>query len=139
MIESTSLVYNNQLKFIDDYLLKNKQRTSAKRISAEDLFKPGSSPSLLSIRFPSQETITARVKLKPPGKKSRNTWKIIRKQYKNNKVKIAPTWNDKFELQDGSYVVPDIQDYNEYMIKKTIKQQQFLLFMFKSIELTIID
>ena len=46
-------------------------------------------------------------------------WKIIRKQYKNNKVKIAPTWNDKFELQDGSYVVPDIQDYNEYMIKKT--------------------
>ena len=27
------------------------------------------------------------------------TWKTIRKQYKNNKLKIiAPTWNDKFEL-----------------------------------------
>ena len=26
------------------------------------------------------------------------TWKNIRKQYKNNKLKIiAPTWNDKFE------------------------------------------
>ena len=76
MIESTSLVYNNQLKFIDDYLLKNKQRTPAKRISAEDLFKPGSSSSLLSIRFPSQETITARVKLKPPGKKAGTCGKL---------------------------------------------------------------
>ena len=27
------------------------------------------------------------------------TWKNIRKQYKNNKLKIiAPTWNDEFEL-----------------------------------------
>ena len=23
----------------------------------------------------------------------------------------APTWNDKFELPDGSYFVSDIQDY----------------------------
>ena len=30
----------------------------------------------------------------------------------------APTWNDKFELHDGSYSVPDIQDYFEYIIKK---------------------
>ena len=30
------------------------------------------------------------------------TWKNIRKQYKNNKLKvIAPTWNDEFELPDG--------------------------------------
>ena len=29
-------------------------------------------------------------------------WKNIRKQYKNNKLKvIAPTWNDKFKLPDG--------------------------------------
>ena len=41
------------------------------------------------------------------------TWKNIRKQYKNNKLKIiAPTWNDEFELSDGSYSVSDIQDYN---------------------------
>ena len=31
------------------------------------------------------------------------TWKNIRQQYKNNKPKIlAPTWNDEFELPDGS-------------------------------------
>ena len=29
------------------------------------------------------------------------TWKNIRKQYKNNKLKIiASTWNDEFELPD---------------------------------------
>ena len=45
-------------------------------------------------------------------------WKNIRKQYKNNKLKIiAPTWNDEFELPDGSYSVVDIQDYIEYIIK----------------------
>ena len=37
------------------------------------------------------------------------TWKNIRKQYKNNKLKIiAPTWNDESELPDGSYSVSDI-------------------------------
>ena len=42
----------------------------------------------------------------------------IRKHYKNNKLKIiAPTWNDEFELPDGSYYVSDIQDYIEYIIK----------------------
>ena len=39
--------------------------------------------------------------------------------YKNNKFKIsAPTWNEEFELPDGSYCVSDIQDYFEYIIKK---------------------
>ena len=37
----------------------------------------------------------------------------------NNKFKIsATTWNDEFELPDGSYSVPDIQDYFEYILKK---------------------
>ena len=37
----------------------------------------------------------------------------------NNKFKIsAPTWNDKFELPDGSYPVSDIQDYFEYILIK---------------------
>ena len=45
-------------------------------------------------------------------------WKKIRKQYKNNKFKIkAPTWNDEFELPNGSYSVSDIQDYVKYMSK----------------------
>ena len=37
------------------------------------------------------------------------TWKNIRKQNKNNKLKIiAPTWNDDPELPDGSHSVSDI-------------------------------
>ena len=47
------------------------------------------------------------------------TWKNINSSYNNNKFKIsAPTWNDKFELPDGSYSVSDIQDYFEYILKK---------------------
>ena len=43
----------------------------------------------------------------------------MRKQYKKNKLKvIAPTWNDEFELPDGSSSVSDIQDYIGYIIKK---------------------
>ena len=34
------------------------------------------------------------------------TWKNIKNLYNNNKFKIsAPTWNDKFELPDGSYSI----------------------------------
>ena len=44
------------------------------------------------------------------------TWKNIKKSYKNNKFKIsALTWNEEFELPDGSYSVSDIQDYFEYI------------------------
>ena len=47
------------------------------------------------------------------------TLENIRKQYKNNKLKIiAPTWNDEFELLDGFYSVSNIQDYMEFIIKK---------------------
>ena len=30
----------------------------------------------------------------------------------------APTWNDEFNLPDGSYSVFDIQDYFKYIIEK---------------------
>ena len=47
------------------------------------------------------------------------TWKNIKSSYNNNKFKIsASTWNDEFELLDGSYSVSDIQDYFEYILKK---------------------
>ena len=47
------------------------------------------------------------------------TWKNKKSTYNNNKFKIsAPTWNDEFELPDGSYSVSDIQDYFEYILKK---------------------
>ena len=45
--------------------------------------------------------------------------KNIRSEYNNRKFKIsAPTWNDEFNLPDGSYSISDIQDYFEYIIKK---------------------
>ena len=43
----------------------------------------------------------------------------MKKSFKNNKFKmLAPTWNEEFELSDGSYYVSDIQDYFEYIFKK---------------------
>ena len=46
------------------------------------------------------------------------TWKNIKSSYNNIKFKIsAPTWNDEFELPDGSYSVSDIQDYFEHILK----------------------
>ena len=46
-------------------------------------------------------------------------WKNIKTEYKNNKFKIsAPTWNETFDLADGSYSIDDIQDYFEFIIKK---------------------
>ena len=47
------------------------------------------------------------------------TWKNIKTEYNNNKFKIsAPTWNETFDLTDGSYTIDDIQDYFEFIIKK---------------------
>ena len=40
------------------------------------------------------------------------TWKNIKSESNNNKFKIlAPTWNDIFDLPDGSHSITDIQDY----------------------------
>ena len=48
------------------------------------------------------------------------TCKNLKRSYNNNKYRIsAPTWNDIFELPDGSYSVSNIQDYFEYILKKT--------------------
>ena len=47
------------------------------------------------------------------------TWKNIKKSCKNNKFKMsAPTWNEEYELPDGSYSVSNIQVYFEYILKK---------------------
>ena len=47
------------------------------------------------------------------------TWKNIKSEYNNNKFKIlAPSWNNTFDLPDGSYYIADIQDYFEFIIKK---------------------
>ena len=47
------------------------------------------------------------------------TWKNIKSEYNNNKFKIsAPTWNEPFDLLDGSCSIDDIQNYFEFIIKK---------------------
>ena len=49
-----------------------------------------------------------------------HAWKKkIKGSYKKNNFKIsAPTWNEEFELPDGSYSVSDIQDYFKHILKK---------------------
>ena len=67
---------------------------------------------------------TDRLNLKNPNKNMAlanlsiyYTWKNIKSEYNNNKFKIsAPTWNDEFNLPDGSYSFFDKQDYFEYII-----------------------
>ena len=47
------------------------------------------------------------------------TWKNIKSECNNNKFKKhAPTWNDEFNLPNGSYSVSDINNYFLYVIKK---------------------
>ena len=47
------------------------------------------------------------------------TWKNVKSIYNNNKFQIsAPTWNDTFDLTDGSYNIPAIQNYIKYIITK---------------------
>ena len=47
-------------------------------------------------------------------------WRNVKSLYNNNKFKVsAPTWNDEFDLPDGSYSISDIKDYFEYVIYKT--------------------
>ena len=49
------------------------------------------------------------------------TWKNVRKQGKNNKLKtITPTWNDEFELPNG-YSVSDINHKLVFTIKDEYK------------------
>ena len=70
--------------------------------------------------------LTDKLNLKNPNKNialanlsTYYTWKNIKSKYNNNKFKIsASTWNDTFDLPDGSYSIYDIQDYFEFVIKK---------------------
>ena len=47
------------------------------------------------------------------------TWKNIKSEYNIKKFKIsAPTWNETFDVPDGSYTIDDIQDYFEFIMEK---------------------
>ena len=50
------------------------------------------------------------------------TWRNIKSSYNNNKFKISTsTWNEEFNLPDGSYSVSDTQDYFDYILKNVMK------------------
>ena len=69
------------------------------------------------------------------------TWKNIKSEYNNNKFKISTsTWNDTFDLPDGSYSIDDIQDYFNYVIKKheTIKNTPQVLIYINKIKNRIV-
>ena len=47
------------------------------------------------------------------------TWRNIKSACNNNKFKVSvSTWDDTFDLPDGSYSIADIQDNFEFIIKK---------------------
>ena len=60
-------------------------------------------------------TLADKLNLKDPNKNMTltklsiyYTWKNIKSAYNNNKIKIsAPTWNDEFDLPDGSYSISE--------------------------------
>ena len=65
-------------------------------------------------------------------------WKNIKSKYNNNKLKIsAPTWNDTFDLPDGSYSMADIQHYFEFIITKHEFFTEIHQFKFIQIKLKI--
>ena len=46
-------------------------------------------------------------------------WKNIKSSYNNNKLKISSaTWDDEFELSDGSYPYQILKIIFEYLLKK---------------------
>ena len=54
------------------------------------------------------------------------TWQNVKEEYKNNKFKlIGPTWDETFDIPDGSYTITDIQDYFFTLFKKTKLLRQF--------------
>ena len=69
---------------------------------------------------------TDKLNLKNPNKNialanlsTYHTWKNIKPEYNNKKIKTsAPTWNNEFNLPNGSYSVFDIQGCFEYIIEK---------------------
>ena len=51
----------------------------------------------------------------------------VKSDYNNNKLKIsAPTWNDTFDVSDGSFSISALQNYFEYFIKNMKLLPMFL-------------
>ena len=71
-----------------------------------------------------RSTLADKINLKGPNKNMAladlsYTWKNIKSAYNNNKFKIsAPTWDDEFDLPDGSYSISDIKIIFSTLLKK---------------------
>ena len=78
-----------------------------------------SDPHLLIINLPDEINLKRSDKYAAlPNLSVYCTWKIQKKSYRNNKVKIsAPTWSIKFDLPDGSYSTSNILDYFDYIVR----------------------
>ena len=64
------------------------------------------------------------------------TSKNIKSEYNNNKFKIsAPTWDETFDLPDGSYSIADIQDYLNLTSKNMKLWEKIHQFKFIQIKL----
>ena len=77
-----------------------------------------SDPHRLSLNLTDQINLKRSDKYVAPS--NRNMYYTRKKSYKSNKFKIsAPTWNEEFKLSDRSYYISNIQNYFEYIFKKT--------------------
>ena len=105
----TKKVYNNIIKFINikkmDTIFMNSENSKTLK------------PHVLILTFTNKFDLRIGKKVIALSNLSIYcTWKNIKSSYNNNKFKTsAPTWNDEFELPDGSYSISNIQDYFEYI------------------------
>ena len=98
----TKTVYNNLTFFMNT---KNSKTNEPNRFKYDLIDK-------LDLKNPNKNMAIANLSIY-------YTWKNVKSTYNNNKFKIsAPTWNETFDLPDGSYNISEIQDYIEYIIKK---------------------
>ena len=101
----TKTVYNNLINLTFFMNTKNSKTNEPNRFKYDLIHK-------LDLKNPNKNMALANLSIY-------YTWKNVKSIYKNNKFKIsAPTWNETFDLPDGSYNISEIQDYIEYIIKK---------------------
>ena len=66
----------------------------------------------LNLKNPNKNIVLANLSI-------RYTWNNVKSDHNNNKFKIsAPTWNDTFDVPDGSYSIAALQNCFEHIIKK---------------------
>ena len=66
----------------------------------------------LNLKNPNKNIALAKLSIHYP-------WKNVKSDHNNKKFKISvPTWNDTFDVPDGSYSIAPLQNCFEYIIKK---------------------